>query len=71
MSKDLLEDGDWHTVDELKEVSQFPERWLEELRRDGLEVVEDGPEGQSRTRRSARLSQPLRQSFLREDGIYA
>jgi hypothetical protein len=43
--KDLLEDGDWHTVDELKEVSQFPERWLEELRRDGLEVVEDGPEG--------------------------
>jgi hypothetical protein len=43
--KDLLEDGDWHTVDELKEVSQFPERWLEELRRDGLEVVEDVPEG--------------------------
>jgi hypothetical protein len=43
--KDLLEDGDWHTVDELKEVSQFPERWLEELRKDGLEVVEDGPEG--------------------------
>ena len=43
--KNLLEDGDWHTVAELKQVSQFPERWIEELRKDGLEVVEDEPEG--------------------------
>jgi hypothetical protein len=32
-------------VDELKEVSCFPERWIEELRKDGLEIVEDEPEG--------------------------
>ena len=43
--KNVLADGDWHTVDELKEVSSFPERWIEELRRDGLEVVEDETEG--------------------------
>jgi hypothetical protein len=39
--KDVLADGDWHTLDELKQVSYFPERWLEEFRRDGLEVVEE------------------------------
>jgi hypothetical protein len=39
--KNVLADGNWHTVDELKEVSYFPERWIEELRRDGLEVIED------------------------------
>jgi hypothetical protein len=38
--KDVLADGDWHSLDELKQVSFFPERWLEELRRDGLELVE-------------------------------
>jgi len=43
--KNVLADGDWHTVDELKEVSSFPERWIEELRKDGLEVVEDAVEG--------------------------
>ena len=39
--KDLLADGDWHSLEELKQVSYFPERWLEELRRDGLEVLEE------------------------------
>jgi hypothetical protein len=39
--KDVLADGDWHTLDELKQVSYFPERWLEEFRLDGLEVVEE------------------------------
>jgi len=39
--KDVLADGDWHTIEELKQVSFFPERWLEEFRRDGLEVIED------------------------------
>jgi hypothetical protein len=43
--KTVLADGDWHTVDELKQVSSFPERWIEELRRGGLEVVEDEVEG--------------------------
>ncbi len=43
--KDVLSDGQWHTMEELREVSYFPERWIEELRRDGLEVVEDEQEG--------------------------
>lgn len=43
--KGVLSDGCWHTVEELREISYFPERWIEELRRDGLEVVEDAHEG--------------------------
>ena len=39
--KGMLSDGRWHTVEELREISYFPERWIEELRKDGLEVVED------------------------------
>jgi hypothetical protein len=39
--KDVLSDGDWHSLEELKQVSYFPERWLDELRRDGLEVLEE------------------------------
>ena len=39
--KNVLADGEWHSLDELKEVSSFPERWLEELRRDGLWIMED------------------------------
>jgi hypothetical protein len=41
----VLADGDWHTVEELREVSFFPERWINELRIDGLEVVEDDATG--------------------------
>ena len=43
--KDVLADGEWHSVEELKQVSSFPERWIEELRRDGVEVMEDKVEG--------------------------
>lgn len=43
--KGILSDGRWHTVEELREISYFPERWIEELRRDGLEVVEDAHQG--------------------------
>ncbi len=43
--RSVLADGDWHTLDELKQVSFFPERWIDELRLDGLEVVEDESEG--------------------------
>ena len=43
--RNVLAEGDWHTVDELREVSFFPERWINELRIDGLEVVEDEAEG--------------------------
>lgn len=39
--KDLLADGEWHDIEELKQLSSFPERWLEELRRDGLWMMED------------------------------
>lgn len=43
--KQVLADGEWHSVEELKNVSSFPERWIEELRRDGIEIVEDKLEG--------------------------
>ena len=43
--KNVLADGEWHSMDELKEVCSFPERWVEELRKDGLEVMEDEHEG--------------------------
>ena len=43
--RNVLADGDWHTVDELREVSFFPERWIDELRLDGLEVLEDEAQG--------------------------
>lgn len=39
--KNVLSDGQWHTLEELKQVSYFPERWIEEFRHDGLEVAED------------------------------
>ena len=42
--RNVLADGEWHSIDELKQVSSFPERWIEELRRDGLWVMEDHQE---------------------------
>jgi hypothetical protein len=39
--KQLLADGEWHSMEELKTVCMFPERWVEELRRDGLEIREN------------------------------
>jgi hypothetical protein len=43
--KDVLADGEWHSMEELREVCLFPERWVEELRKDGLDVREDRDEG--------------------------
>ena len=43
--RDVLADGEWHSIEELRKVSRFPERWLEELRKDGLEVMVDSYEG--------------------------
>ncbi len=43
--RDVLADGEWHSIEELRKVSRFPERWLEELRKDGLEVMVDSCEG--------------------------
>jgi hypothetical protein len=42
---DVLADGEWHSMEELKEVCLFPERWVEELRKDGLDVREDSDAG--------------------------
>jgi hypothetical protein len=42
--KHLLADGEWHSMEELKTVCMFPERWVEELRRDGLEIKENEDE---------------------------
>ena len=43
--RDVLADGEWHRIEELREVCYFPERWIDELRRDGLEIREDEVEG--------------------------
>jgi hypothetical protein len=40
--KSVLDDGNWHTLDELRAVSAYPERWIEEFRRDGITVIEIG-----------------------------
>ena len=49
--RNVLADGEWHSIDELKQVSSFPERWIEELRRDGLWVMEDHQERKVGSRR--------------------
>ena len=37
---DLLSDGEWHTKDDLGEVTVFPELWLDELRHEpAVEIV--------------------------------
>ena len=34
----LLEDGEWHAHEELTAVTTFPQEWLAELEREGLEL---------------------------------
>ena len=37
---ELLSDGEWHTKDDLGEVTVFPELWLDELRHEStVEIV--------------------------------
>ena len=39
---DLLSDGEWHTKDDLGEVTVFPELWLDELRYEpAVEIVSE------------------------------
>ena len=39
---DLLSDGEWHTKDDLGEVTVFPELWLDELRHEpAVEIVSE------------------------------
>lgn len=44
----LAQDGEWKTVDDLRNVSSYPEEWLKELRYEGFDVRED--EGRFRLR---------------------
>ena len=37
---DVLSDGDWHSEDELGEVSYFPREWIRELEASGYPVAE-------------------------------
>lgn len=46
--RELAEDGEWKTVDDLRRVSAYPEEWLKELRHEGFDVLED--EGRFRKR---------------------
>jgi hypothetical protein len=34
----LLADGEWHTEDELEELSYFPREWIKELKASGRRV---------------------------------
>jgi hypothetical protein len=36
----LLDDGDWHGIDELESLTSLPDQWIEELRLSGHHVVE-------------------------------
>jgi hypothetical protein len=45
----LAEDGAWKTVDDLRNVSSYPEEWLRELRYEDFEVLEE--EGRFRLKR--------------------
>ena len=38
----LLQDGKWHASEELAAVTFFPEEWLDELAREGLELERRG-----------------------------
>ncbi len=38
----LLRDGRWHDREDLAAVTSFPNEWLEELERDGLELEREG-----------------------------
>jgi hypothetical protein len=48
----VLSDREWHSREELAELTPYPEWWLEELRHEQLEVVEDAE------RERVRLLQP-------------
>ena len=38
----LLSDGEWHTKEDLEQVTVFPELWLDELRHEpAIEIVHD------------------------------
>jgi hypothetical protein len=39
---ELLRDGAWHTVDDLRAVARFPSDWVEELAAEGLVDVNQG-----------------------------
>jgi hypothetical protein len=39
---ELLSDGEWHTKEDLEQVTFFPELWLDELRHEpSVEIVDD------------------------------
>lgn len=44
-----LSDGEWHSEDDLREITPFPREWMAELRYEGHEVEEDPP-GEPRVR---------------------
>lgn len=39
--RSLAQDGEWKTVDDLRNVSSYPEEWLKELRYEDFDVRED------------------------------
>jgi len=39
---ELLSDGEWHTKEDLEQVTVFPELWLDELRHEPSVEIVDG-----------------------------
>ena len=39
---DVLSDGEWHSEEELEEISYFPREWIRELRTSGYPLDETG-----------------------------
>jgi hypothetical protein len=39
---DVLRDGAWHTLEDVKAATQFPSQWVEELEAEGIVDVDDG-----------------------------
>jgi hypothetical protein len=37
----VLRDGAWHSIDDLREATRFPEDWVDELRAEGLLDVDE------------------------------
>jgi hypothetical protein len=46
---ELLGDGEWHTSQELAASTRYPDRWIDELRRESLVEV-DEQDGHTRVR---------------------
>jgi len=50
---EMLDDGAWHTLDDLRAVSRYPAEWAKELNSEGVVEMRDGPVPMVRLRERA------------------